>query len=169
MSSDDPRDPIAQQIRSAREKKKAEADASAGERGLVSDFQRQADRDGRGELTKIERLLAARCEKINEAGDAPAFHYDDHSHVLRAGNLALVLDLTEGYSPYFFDMTSGLRPDAAQVFAPGFEPDYEPTRWRFFARTDEDGFFWDCNDERYSNEQIVEEGLRAVATNLGGQ
>src|SRR5260370_10113361 len=153
MSSDDARDPIAEQINQARERKKAEADAAAGERSLAADFQRQADRTGKEELEKIEALLADRCEKINEAGDVPDFHYDDHSHVLRAGNFALILDLTEAYSPYFFDMTSGLRPDAAQVFAPGFEPEYERTRWRLLARMDEDGFFWGCDGEKYSNEQ----------------
>ncbi|HVS82164.1 MAG TPA: hypothetical protein VHE60_10560 [Pyrinomonadaceae bacterium] len=169
MSSDDPKDPIAEQIRLARETKRAESDAAAGEQQLAADFQRQADKNGKGELEKIEALFAARGETINADKDAddPEFQYNAATHELRAGQFAICLELTQGFSPYRFDMVSGLRRDAAQVFAEGFEPEYEPTHWRFLAGMDDRGFFWECDDKRYSNEQIVKEGLEALATNLG--
>lgn len=168
MSSNKPKDPIAEQIRKAKEKQKAEADVATGERTLATDFQRQADKAGREELAEIEAMLAARCQTINgdKAEDVPEFQYDGRTHELRAGNFALILHLTEGYSPYFFDMSSGLRNNAAQVFDPSFEPEYEATNWRFFARMDDDGFFWECDGRRLSNEEIVEEGLKALADNL---
>jgi len=63
-------------------------------------------------------------------------------------------------------MVSGLRRDAAQVFARGFEPEYTPTNWKLFAHMDDDGFFWDCDGRRLSSEEVVEEGLEALTTNL---
>lgn len=168
MSSEKPKDPITEQISKAKERKKAEADVATAERTLTTDFQGQADKTGREELAKIESMLAARCRAINDdkAEDIPEFQYDEGSHRVRAGNFDLTLELTVGYSPYFFDMTSGLRSDAAQVFSPEFEPDYEPTNWRFFARMDDNGFFWECDGRRFSNEDVVEEGLKALADNL---
>jgi hypothetical protein len=121
-SNDDPKDPIAEQIREAREKKKDEAHTAAGEREIVLNFQQQADKNGRGQLSEIEALFTARCMRINDAGETPEFRYNDQRHILAAGKFALILGLTEGFSPYRFDRTSSLDPDL--VFAPGFEPDY---------------------------------------------
>jgi hypothetical protein len=168
MSSNRPTDPIDERIRKAKETQKAEADVEAGEHALANEFQRQADKTGREELAKIEAMLAARCQTINanRAEDVPECQYDERRHELRAGKFALILSLTEGYSPYFFDMTSGLRSDAAQVFDPDFEPEYEATNWRFFAGMDDNGFFWECDGRRLSNEEVVEEGLKALANNL---
>jgi hypothetical protein len=170
MSSDNkPKDPIVEKIEQARERRKAEADVAAGEKALAGDFQQQANKNGKAELDKIEALLNSRCGEINASGADPAFEYYAETHTLRAGNFALRLEVTEGYSPYFFDMISGLRRDAAQVFIEGFEPDYEATNWRFLAQMDESGFFWDCDGDKYSNERIVEEGLEALAANVGRQ
>jgi len=168
MSSDNPKDPIAEQIRQAREAKKGDADAAAGERQLAAEFQRQADKAGPGEVAKIEGLFAERCETINadRAADDPEFKYNTITHELIADRFATYLELTEGFSPYRLDMVSGLPGNAAQMFAAGFEPEYERANWKFLARTDDDGFFWECNGERLSSEQVVEEGLKALADNV---
>ena len=166
-SNSDAKDPIAQRIKEARDKKKDEAHAAAGEREILKNFQQQADRNGKAQLSEIESLFIARCNAINEAGEEPKFQYDRQRHRMTAGKFALDLDLTEGFSPYRFDMTSTL--DRDLHFAEGFEPDYEPTNWKFLARMDDNGFYWECNNRRYSNEQIVNEGLEAVAANIARQ
>jgi hypothetical protein len=168
MSSDQHKDPIAEQISKAKERRKAEADLAAGERNLVGDFQRQADRSGPGEVAKIEALLAARCETINADKDAddPEFQYNAATHELRAGKFAVYLELTEGFSPYRLDMVSGLPRNAAQEFDFDFLPEYEPTNWRLLAHMDDGGFFWECDGERLSSEQVVKQGLGALAENV---
>ncbi|MGH9970585.1 MAG: hypothetical protein ACREBG_22735 [Pyrinomonadaceae bacterium] len=168
MSSTNPKDPIIEKIERAREQKKAEADATAGERELMADFQRQANKNGKAEVEKIEALLVARCEDMNrkKAGDIPDFLYDKQSHELRAGNFALILGLTEGFSPYRLDMTSGLRRDANQVFIAGMEPEYEPTNWKLFAGMDDNGFYWNCEGEHWSSEEVVAEGIKALSDNI---
>ena len=90
MNSDDPKDPIAEQIATASETKKADVDAAAGEQQLAADFQRQADKNGKGELEKIEALFAARCATINADKDAddPEFQYNAATHELRTGQFA---------------------------------------------------------------------------------
>ena len=120
------------------------------------------------EVAKIESLLVTRCDEINATKDAedPAFEFNRTTHELRAGQFATYLELTEGFSPYRFDMVSGLCRDAAQVFAPGFEPEYEPTQWKLLARMDDRGFYWDCEGERLNSEDVVEQGVNALVDNL---
>jgi hypothetical protein len=168
MSSDKPKDRIAEKIKQAKEERKDDADAAIGERDLAGEFRRQADKIVPSEVEKIEASFAARSETINADKDAddPEFRYNAATHELRAGQFAIWLELTHGFSPYRVDMVSSLRRDAAQVFAPGFEPEYEPTNWKFLARMDDRGFFWECDEKRYSSDQIVEEGLEALADNL---
>src|SRR5689334_15814100 len=116
MSTDAPKDPTIERIEQAREQRRAEADSAAGEAQLVKDFQREADKRGDAEIAEIERMLVARCEQLNakKSAEIPDFVYRGSTHELRAGNFALILELTNGYSPYFFKMVSGLRHDAAQ-------------------------------------------------------
>lgn len=168
MSTQKPNDPIADRLRQARDNKEADVAATAGERALIADFQRQGNKTAVNEVGKIEKLFAARCEAINAAKDVedPEFAFNGATHELRAGQFATYLELTEGFSPYRLDMVSGLRRDAAQVFAPGFEPEYEPTHWKLLARMDDRGFYWDCEGERLTSEDVVEQGLKALADNL---
>ena len=168
MKSENSKDPIADRLREAREIRKANADAASGERALVTDFQQQANKAAVEEVGKIEQSFIARCDTINAAkdGDDPEFRFNEATHELRAGQFATYLELTEGFSPYRFDMVSGLRRDAAQVFAPGFEPEYEPTNWRLLARMDDRGFYWESDGERLSTEEVVEQGLKALVDNL---
>jgi hypothetical protein len=63
-------------------------------------------------------------------------------------------------------MVSGLPLNAAQMFVAGFEPEYERSNGRCLARTDDRGFFWECNGERFSSEEVAEEGLKALADNV---
>ena len=144
MSSDRPKDPIIEKIRQAKDQQKADADAAAGEASLEKDFQRQADKAGPGEVAKIEGLFAERCETINaaRAEDDPEFKYNATTHELVADRFATYLELTEGFSPYRLDMVSGLPRNAAQIFARGFEPEYERSNWKLLAHTDDGGFFW---------------------------
>jgi hypothetical protein len=164
-SNNDPKDPIAQRIKEARDKKLDEAHAAAGEREILINYQRQANENGKAQLSEIEERFSARCESINDAGQEPKFQYDNQRHRLTAGKFALNLELTEGFSPYRFDMTSTLDHDLHF----GGDPDYEPTNWKFLARMDDEGFYWECNDQKYSNERIVTEGLEALAANIARQ
>jgi len=168
MNSDDAKDPIVERLREASERRKADADAAAGERALVIDFQQQANKAAVAEVAKVEQSFAERCDAINAARDAddPEFQFNPITHELRAGQFATYLELTQGFSPYRLDMVSSLRRDAAQVFAPGFEPEYEPTHWKLVARMDEQGFYWDCEGERLTSEELVEQGLKALVDNL---
>jgi hypothetical protein len=161
-------DPILDSIEKGREASRAEEEAAADKRKREIELQHQADKNGEAEVAKLEALLSTRCEKFNErkAADLPDFEYDNQRHVLRAGKFQLRLDLTEGFSPYRLDMTSGLRDDLN--FAPGFEPEYEPANWKLLAGMDGNGFYWECNGQRWSNELVVTEGLKALAKNLGG-
>ncbi len=168
MNSDNPKDPIVERLREAAEHRKANADAAAGERALAVDFQQQANKAALAEVAKVEQSFADRCGTINAARDAdhPEFQFNLITHELRAGQFATYLELTEGFSPYRLDMVSGLRRDAAQVFAPGFEPEYEPTHWTLLARMDDQGFYWECEGERLTSEDVVEQGLKALVDNL---
>jgi hypothetical protein len=169
MNANNPTDPIADRLREARQTQRADSEAAAGERALVADFQRQADKTAPEEVRRIEEMFATRCADINAAKDAddPEFHFNAATHELRAGQqFATYLELTEGFSPYRLDMVSGLRRDAAQVFAPGFEPEYESSHWRLLARLDDRGFFWESDGERLSTEEVIEQGLKAVVDNL---
>lgn len=163
----DPEDPIVERLKEARARKKDEAHAAAGEREIRINYQQQADKNGKDQLSQVEALFIARCEAINGAGEDPQFEYDSKLHRLTAGKFALILGLTEGFSPYRFDMTSTL--DPGKHFAPGMGPDYEPTNWKFLAHMDDEGFYWECNNQKYSNERIVNEGLKALAANIGRQ
>jgi len=166
MNSENSNDPIADKLREARETQKANADAASGERALVADF--QANKAAIEEVSKIEKSFAERCASINAAKDEddPEFRFNPTTHELRAGQFATYLELTEGFSPYRLDMVSGLRRDAAQVFAPGFEPEYEPTNWTLLARMDDRGFYWESDGERLSTQLVVEQGLKALVVNL---
>lgn len=169
MSSDRPKDPFAERLRRAKEERKAESDAAAGERDLLRQFQRQADKEAPDEVAKIEALLAARCATINADKDVddPEFQYDAKRHELRAGEkFATYLELTEGFSPYRFDMVSGLRSDAAQVFDLRMLPEYKRSNWKLLAHRDDAGFFWECNGERLTSEEVVELGLDALTENI---
>jgi hypothetical protein len=168
MSTDRPKDPIIEKIRQAKDERKADADAAAGERDLEKEFQRQADKAAPGEVAKIERLFAERCETINADRDAddPEFKYNAATHELTADRFATYLELTQGFSPYRLDMVSGLPRNAAQMFDLGFPPEYERANWKFLAHMDDGGFFWDHDGNRLSSEQIVEEGLKALADNV---
>lgn len=168
MNSNRPKDPIAEQMAKAKEARKSQADAATGQRNLMNDFQREADRQAPGEVAKIEAAFADRCQRVNADKDAddPEFQYNTNTHELRAGQFATYLELTQGFSPYRLDMVSGLRRDAAQVFAPDFAPEYERHNWKLLARMDDGGFFWECNGERLSTDQIIEEGLQALVDNL---
>jgi hypothetical protein len=169
MSSDERKDPIAEQLRQAREARKATDDAAEGESALIQDFQTQANASAPAEVAEIETMFIARCETINKDKDLadPEFHYDTETHELKAGEqFATYLELTQGGSPYRLDMVSGLRRDAAQVFD-GFEPAYEPANWKLLAHMDERGFFWESNGERrLSSKEVVAEGLQALVENL---
>ena len=168
MSLDQPDDPIVDTLREAIERRKADTDVAAGERALGADFQQQANKAAPAEVAKVEQLFSKRCAAVNATKDAehPEFQFNPTTHELRAGQFATYLELTEGFSPYRLDMISGLRRDAAQVFAPGFEPEYEPTHWKLLARMDERGFYWDCEGERLTSEEVVEQGLKALVDNL---
>jgi hypothetical protein len=167
MNQDNARDPIAERINRNRERKSADNDAAAGERQLAQDFAAVARQNGPGEVTNIETALAARTEDINVGLDAgaPRFEYDANRHLLSAGSYALQLHLTHGFNPHRFDMTVGLPPDAAQMFAE--IPEVESSTWTFFAHTDENGFFWEDTDgHRWQNKEIVNAGLEALANLL---
>ena len=134
----------------------------------MADFQSEADRQAPGEVAKIEAAFAERCQSVNadKNADDPEFQYDATTHELRAGQFATYLELTQGYSPYRLDMVSGLRRDAAQVFAPGAAPEYERHNWKLLARMDDGGFFWECDGERLSTDQVIEQGLQALVDNV---
>jgi hypothetical protein len=168
MSTDKPKDPIIEEMRRAKEEQKAKADAAAGEKALVVDFQREANKCGPTEVEKIDALFAARCETLNanKEADDPEFVYEAATHQLRNDKFAVYLELTEGCSPYRLDMVSGLRRDARQVFASGFKPERETTNWKLLAQMDDTGFFWNQEGTRLSSEQVAEEGLNALAGNI---
>ncbi len=170
MSSNTPKDPIAEklaQARDIREQQRAEADAAADQAELDRTYQSRADKSGRDEVSRIEERFISRCESINadKSEDDPDFRYDSTTHELRAGNYAIRLSLSEGFSPYWFDMYSGMRSDANQVFG-GFIPEHDSANWRFLARMDKDGFYWECDGRRLSPDEVVEEGFGVLLTNL---
>lgn len=168
MNSDRPKDSIPEQMAKTKEDRKAQADAATGERNLIKDFQREADRQAPEEVAKIEAAFADRCQRVNADKDAddPEFQYNANTHELRAGQFATYLELTRDFSPYRLDMVSGLRRDADQVFAPDFATEYERHNWKLLARMDDAGFFWECNGERLSTDQDIEEGLQALVDNV---
>jgi hypothetical protein len=168
MNSDQPKDPIVERMASAREARKAQEDVATGERKLAADFQKQANRQAPQEVANIEAAFADRCQTINaeKAENDPEFQYNAVTHELRADRFSTYLELTEGFSPYRLDMVSGLRRDANQVFDPGFEPEYEPQNWTLLARMDDRGFFWECDGERLSTDQVIDAGLDALVKNV---
>jgi hypothetical protein len=169
MNSDTSKDPIAEKLRQSKEQRKAKSDADEGERDLVAQFQHQADKTAPEELARIEELFTERCTSVNADKDAddPQFQYNPMTHELRAGKqFATYLELTQGFSPYRLDMVSGLRRDANQVFAAGFEPEYESNNWTLFAHMDDDGFYWDCDGQRLTSEEVVQAGLKSLVDNL---
>lgn len=166
-TEDDRRDPVAERLHQAANRAEQEKVAAAGEQLLASDFAANALKLGLIKLEELEQQLIERCESINrdKPSAIPDFTYNKPAHRIEAGKFSLRLEFFQNYDPYRFYMVVGLHPEAHMFMAE--IPDVEATTWRFFAYSNEEGFFWKDIDsgEELQNEEIVERGLNEL-TNL---
>jgi hypothetical protein len=156
MSEFKPNDPIAERLKAASAKKKAEADISKGQQLLREDAARAARELGPEQLQELKKALEERCESYNrsKSPELPVFRFVPAGRV-DVGKFAIALYPFLGLNEYGLTVSVGLHPNAAQ-FMPEV-PDIASLHLRLVARLDDNGFFWwnTASEVRRSNLSVA--------------
>jgi len=164
MRNDAPTDPIARKLQEAAERKKAEAEAAAGEKLLAADFALAARKAGPEEMRRLREGLSQRCESYNAQRPSG---FTELRHIpsgrVDAGKYAIRVDAIEGLKEFQLRVTVGLHPNAAQFMVE--PPDITPVVWNLRAEADESSFFWrDLHTgAKKINQEIIAEAFEALS------